>query len=202
MSAFGQIVTSRDVEQAVLSTLRGWLPVYLRWFEQQTGRSAGALPNPRSYRVVADPDERFPEEQLPAILVVSPGLAEPPSREGDGSWQATWTVGIGVIVSTATADTTREVAAVYTAAVRAAIVQRGALGGIADHTRWTDEMHDQIVTPDRARHIAAGYLTFDVAVRRVVELPRNLPAEPPEDLPGDPPEALTVEVTARRDPEP
>src|SRR5690606_7735445 len=79
-SIFGPIVTGADVERAALDTLKTWAPEYLAWVERATGREPGSLARPRSW-VNSTSIDRWPEEQLPSVLLLSTGLAEEPARD-------------------------------------------------------------------------------------------------------------------------
>lgn len=177
---FGRIVTAHDIEQAALSVLRTWAPYYLAEVDRQAGdQSTGQLPEPRSYQVWSERDS-WPEHQLPAVIVVSPGTTDPrPERDGTG-YRVRWALSVGAVVSASDQHHTRRLAAVYVAALRAVLIQRPALGGLAQGVDWLNE---EIVTEDEtARTIALGVADFVVDVPAVVD-----PSEGPAMPPGDPP---------------
>jgi hypothetical protein len=107
-SAIGPIVSGHDVEQATLAVLRRWMPTYLAEAERQTGRVVGSLPVIRGW-TVATTFDKWPEDQLPAIVLISPGLASPPDADGSGEYlsfddgrslaagQVTFTIEVGGI---------------------------------------------------------------------------------------------------------
>jgi hypothetical protein len=88
-SAFGPLVAASDMEDAVLAQLQAWLPDYLAEVERTHGLQVGSLPQPRSW-VLSSEVERFPEEQLPAVMLASPGLTDPPLADGTGVYTARW----------------------------------------------------------------------------------------------------------------
>src|SRR3954469_11008205 len=94
----GPIVTAHDVEQAALATLRKWASTYLGEAEDQHELTRGTLARPRSYTATNSFD-KWPEDQLPCVLLVSPGLAQPPNVEGNGRHRAQWALGVAAIIS-------------------------------------------------------------------------------------------------------
>jgi hypothetical protein len=140
-SAIGTIVTGRDVELAVLRFLKRWAGAYLAECERQRGFAPGALPRIRTW-TIANEFETWPEDQLPCLLLVSPGLAEAPMPDGAGVYRAKFTLGLAVIVSARTGDETAALAKLYCAAMRAAILQHQSLEGFATGVEWIDENYD------------------------------------------------------------
>src|SRR5262245_7939817 len=101
MTIFRRILTTHEVETRAIPGLTKWVPTYPAELERQTEREPGSLPVPRAWTTATSFD-KWPEDQLPAVLVISPGLLEPPNGEGDGSYRAKYSLGIGVITSART----------------------------------------------------------------------------------------------------
>lgn len=176
----GPIISNIDIQAAVRSLFSakvGLLPVpplpddrptltsmYLNEVGDQQDR--GDLPDFRSITTANDYD-KWPEDQLPAAIVISPGLAEEPARHGK-DWKARWALGIGVVVSAGTRSDTLDLVGAYAAAVRAMILQNSSLGGFADGTYWIGERYDEIDTDD-SRTLAGGQVLFVVDVAAVVD---------------------------------
>lgn len=193
MTVFGSLVSGDEIEEAVVATLQAWVPTYLRELERHFDLDPGALPAPRSYSTVSDRDPaRWPEDQIPAVVVMSPGLAGDPVRRGDGSYRLAWSVAIGVVVSASSQAATRKLARRYAAAVRLIVVQHPALGGIAAGVDFTDESYDDLAR-DRERSLAAGAVTFTVHVDGAAD-DSTAPAAPDPD-PDDWPAVETASVT-------
>jgi hypothetical protein len=197
---FGPIVTGHDVEEAVRDHLKEWSVTYLAEMERLTGRDPETLPKVRSWTIEPDePATKWPEDQFPAVVVVSPGLVEQPYVEGDGTVYATWTIGLAALTSARTEQATRELAKVYAAHLRAIMLQRPSIGGFASDTHWLDEDYN-ILPTDTRRSLAAGYLVFNVTAAQVLNVyggPTEPPDEPYED-PADWPTVDTTEVTAEK----
>ena len=173
---FGPIVDGSYIEDAILLHIKNWMPVYLREMELQRGFTQ-SLPEIRSFTTFSRID-RFDEQQLPGVLVFSPGLARQPTMEGDGTFTAIWNIGVGVFVSALNTNFTNRLAKVYAAAVRGIMVQKPDCGGIAFHTEWKDESYDDIFIPEDERTISTGVGFFEVAVDSVLNKrggPRTYP---------------------------
>jgi hypothetical protein len=200
MSLFGPLLPGSLIENAAIDTLKAWMPAYIAELERQAGRDARSLPMIKSW-VLRPEFEVWPEDlKTPAIVAVSPGLAEPPTKNGDGSYDAVWSLGVGVVTETATEASTRELARVYAAAIRGCILQRRSLGAgrIAD---WVDESYDEDIPAEKARTLACAMNVFTVQMDNVVlvgEGPRGDPPEDPYADPGDWPEVQTTHVEIER----
>jgi len=202
-TTIGPIVTGRDVELATLNFLRRWAGTYLAELERQKGYTPGSLPRPRSWTTAPD-FESWPEDQLPRVMLVSPGLVEVPLADGAGSYRAKFGLGLAVIVSAKTLEETAALAKLYCAALRAAIIQHQSLEGFAAGIEWLDENYDDLPFDD-TRSLGAGQAVFAVEIDGITRRyngPKT-PAEPPDPdyspLPEDP-YATDVQVTVQRVP--
>lgn len=180
-TVFGPIVTGADVRVAVRETVRLWSRDYLSEIARHSGRATGDLPSFRTYASALDM-EKFAEDQLPACIIVAPGLLDAPERKSK-QYRAQWGVGVGVVVSGQDRDNTFELCELYTAAVRALIVQHPSLGDFAEGVSWVGERYDELGTDD-LRTIAAGTVQLSVDVANVVDPTTGLTA--PQDPTGDP----------------
>ena len=185
MSIFGPIIDANQVEEAARNTLRDWFQTYLNEFALQRSIPLDRLPYPRSFILTGD-NEKEPEDQLPAIAIVSPGLADEPLQEGDGSFRSNWSLGVGIFISAIDRESTERVVRWYCAIIRAIMLQRQSLGGFSDGVRWLDEGYDELEFDDE-RTIGAGLVEFEVEVAGVVNK-RMGPAYPdppdPDEQPG------------------
>ncbi len=202
MNLLGPILTADHVEQAALDTLKAWMPTYLAEMERQTGRPAGSVPMVRSWSTL-NQFAHWTEDQLPGVILVSPGLAQHPTRRGDGSNWARWTLGVGIVVSARDQPTTNALAKLYAAAVRACLLQHPSLGGKSEGLGWTDERYTDVPS-DQARSVAGAQLIFWVEYKDVVndQMGPPFPAQPsptPLTDPGDGPvvRTHTTSVTPR-----
>lgn len=189
-SAIGKIVTGRDVELAALAVLKRWASTYLAEAEEATGRARGSLPRIRAWTTASE-FEKWPEDQLPAVLLISPGLAAPPRADGTGSYRASFALGIAAIVSTARMDETAALAKLYCATFRACLLQHQSLEGFAAGVTWADENYDDLPSIDD-RSLGAGQAIFAVEVDGISTRWNGppYPSEPPSPdtapIPDDP----------------
>jgi hypothetical protein len=187
---FGPIIDAGLLETWVRDTLEDWFPTYLQEIEVQRGMTRGKLPSPRAY-IVSETADREAADQLPAIVVISPGLAgHKPVGEGDGSVRAIWTIGVGAFVSADTRENTKKLVRIYCAATRAILLQHRGLGGVAPdynaaNVEWLDESFDDDFQFVDRQTISLGITSFEVEVAAVVNRQVG-PVTPPDPdvLPG------------------
>jgi hypothetical protein len=184
---FESIFVASELEQMVIDIVKKWMPTYIAELQFQIGWDGSNIPAPRRY-TTRTRVQKFAEDQLPTFIAVSPGLASPPVKEGNGSFRAWWTLGCAVICSAKDEDSTKALARFYAAAVRAILLQHSSLdsqriGGI----EWRDESYDDIDDDtDIARVIAAGTNYFRIEVTDIVTWgagPKNIAPPTPA---GDP----------------
>lgn len=186
-NVFGPIVTLRMVEQGIASFLRVWFLDYLDEIERREGYAPGEVERPRGIPIASD-FQKWPEDQVPCLLVLSAGLAGPPQRQGDGSYTTDWQVAIAPVVKDIDEDETRRLASTYTAAVRLAVMQHQGLEGLGRVLRWRDEVYDTGPLERRRTH-AVGRFVFDVQMdKTLVEFGPVVPANPPIDPDLPPPD--------------
>ena len=177
---YGRIITGATVERAALQTIRKYAPQYIRETCRQVGRDP--LPDPRGY-IVALTFDKWPEDQLPVVVVISPGWAGRPRRAGDGRALAPWSLAAG-IVSSATPERTRENAQLYLGAIRTLLVQQQALGGLAAGIDCLDEDYIPPFAFSRTRTLLAVQALFTVHVSDAF----TYGAGPPLETDGPPPD--------------
>ena len=196
---FGQIISANELETAVIDTLNSWFKTYARELEIQLDLPQDALPMPRSF-ITVDKIDRGNKDQLPSIVVVSPGLAgKAPKQEGDGTFTANFSVGVGIFVSGRDDVSTKNLVRWYASIVRAIMLQKQSLGGFTSGgVTWLDESYDDNFQVTDNLTVGAGELVFDISVVGVV----NRVGGPPYPIPPDPdtqpgsqwPTANTVEA--------
>ena len=162
-SIFGRIVTGADVEEAAMHTLKLWSSTYLAELERQHGLTAGDLPRVRSW-TTAPSFDKWPEDQLPAMVLVSIGLGGPPEKRRSSVYTARWLLSIAAVVSASTQQQSHRLAELYVAAHRALLLNRQSLDGFgADGTDWLEESYDDMPYDD-ARSLGWGIAHFTVQV--------------------------------------
>lgn len=159
---FDRVVSGADVESWVWYTLKRWFSTYLATVERQHSITAGTFARPRSFTTAPSLDD-WPEDQLPNLLVISPGMSEVPQRHGDGVYKARWNVTVACVVSARSEEESRHLASYYTAALRLLMLQRPSLDGAAQGVAWISERYDELAFDD-VRSLMAGTAEFLVDV--------------------------------------
>jgi hypothetical protein len=165
-SIFERLVTASDVEGWMTALLKRWAGTYLAEAERSHGYDVGSLARPRGY-VRTPTFDKWNEDQLPTVCVISPGTVGPPKRDGRGRYRARWAISVGVIVSASTLDATHELAELYVAAFRQLVLQRPSLDGHANGVTWAEERYDELPFDD-LRSLGVGQVAFEVEVENVV----------------------------------
>lgn len=211
MSVFGSIIPNDVIEDAVISTLRKWMPTYLSEVERQLGLEPPYYKRPEygAYTVRADFD-KFPEEMLPLVVVVSPGLTDdPPKRGRDKTYSGRFQINVTCIVSSTDQTSTRHAAMRYGAAATAALIQNQSLDhGIGDRVRgidWIGQRNREITSPEPADRTLWGIRqVFLVEVDDILSKgggPVDPDPQPDPTAPWpDPPTADTVTVDIEKEP--
>jgi hypothetical protein len=194
-SPFGPMLNFGSVERWILELAEKWFPTYLAESERQNSETAGTFASVRSF-ITANEWGRWPEERLPALLVVDTGLGEQPYRTGDGRWRARRLFGVSVIVSAPSRAEMRWAAGLYAAAFRQLVLQHQDLGHPEkiEGVDWIDERPAPI--KDDERNVGAQMMFFSVDVKDIADeggVPRGpqFPDEPPSN-PNTPPNDLPV----------
>jgi len=197
MTMFAPLVAVPQLETAAVDQLRAWLPAYVAEVERQMGLDARFIELPRSYQSASQQDV-LPEEQSPAILVVSPGTDGDPERindmtNPDAISYASW-FQLSVVAGVHSVDevSARALAGYYAAAIRGVMVQRPTIDGFTRGTVWSGE--EIYGNPDTARNRsrAACVVHFRTRVEGLVtpgagptqaDLPPDDPYAPWPDMP-------------------
>lgn len=177
---FGAIKIASDLEEAVVTTLRSWWPVYARELEIQHNITQDALPLPRSFLTAARV-EREAADQLPSIVVVSPGLSGTrPMREGDGTYRVYFMLGVGAFVAAKDRASTNNLLRTYIGIARTIMLQKSSMGGYVSALDWVDESYDDNLQFTDNQTIGAGQAIFEVLVDDVVSKYGGPIGEPPD----------------------
>jgi len=203
-SAFGPMVGGDDIEDYLQAVLERWYPSYLWEVERHTGTTPGTLPLPRAL-VRSSEIEKFPEDQVPALMLASPGLTDPPVADGGGYYTASWLVNLAVQVVAGPNRRALELARWYTLALRACVIQQQQDPGITTRLRnvrvdWRDERYDTLDSIDD-RTVCVGRVEVAVTTGEVLQrglgpLEPLIPPQPGPDpeSPGWPPAQTVIET--------
>lgn len=193
-------ITRGDVEQGVLSHVQMWLPYEIASLEREKGIAPKSIQLPKAWNVITR-FSRFPADRLPWIFVISSGIhaGKPPYRDGDGDVTAHWLIAVGAIVVAKDADSAKELAGYYGAAIRDVMMQKPSIGGIANATDWDDEAYNDLGRMEEA-NLAGVRLVFTIEVRGVFNVfdgyRGSTPPEDPYAIPAGPPimDSVIIEV--------
>lgn len=204
LDIFNRILDDSDVEDAVVATLQKWIDTYLTEVEDQHGETVGKYARPRSW-VLASEFEKMPEDALPAIVVVSAGLDERPSKEGRRAYRAPWLIGVAAVVSSKDHVSTRRMAYRYAAAIRATLLQKQSLDHALDDTvrgvTWVDGRSNELPS-DATRTVFTARQVFSIEVSDVVTAGGGpkLPDGHPYDAAPVVPDLAHVQITETKEP--
>ena len=184
MTIFGNLITGEIIENDVRNHLQKWLPTYLRQLATDRGLPRTALPLPKLWMNTTEFDTDFSADNTPAILIICTGISGTPVREGDGTYRAAWTVGVGVLASAGGNDSRRNSSALakrYAGAIKWAMLQYSSLGSpYVEGVDWEDEGYDDVPS-DQQSALASARLVFSVEYRDVIET--NAGPGAPDPLP-------------------
>lgn len=190
----GPLKGANYVEQVVQEHIEKWMSTYLRAVEPLYDYDKGSLEDFRS--IETSPEfERWPEEQIPGLLLVSPGMIQGSVKvEGNGAMRARFILGLGIVVSADTKENSNDLAKVYGIAAAALMVQKPSCGG---HFRGTDleDMSFDELGSDGYRTQASALVVFSVDVPEIINTDGG-PLEPSTEPPEESPKAEKVTVTA------
>jgi hypothetical protein len=217
---FGPLVSSWDVESAVLATLRTWLPTYLAEVERQHNLKAGSLERPpthESYHGGTTEAISWDQGHLPEVIVVVEPDGEPERSASVGVIQAyavqVWCVVMGDDGTELAdpEDAARQQAAHYGAAVQL-LEQKGTIAQVAgEQIQWTllsGAPRVECPEPD-IRNQQASVTTFKVWVAPIFAQRAGPTGPTPQESPGyesqeDPfaeaPDAKDGAVTVKAEP--
>jgi len=181
MSVLGPIMDASLPEQSLVNHLKDYLPIFLAAVDEERGFTPGFTSPPKAWEIVSQLDFSS-EPQYPSIFIVSPGAAEPPKREGNGTIRMTWEMNVAATVQGPDQAATEKLAKRYAAAILGAIMAKRSLGD--PNVRGTDYMGDSYddlpMGEKRTKQIA--FLRFQIEYDHVARsLMVNIPNDPPDD---------------------
>jgi hypothetical protein len=188
---FGSLAGGDQVDAALLAVLGQWMPTYLRAVCED--RKIDLLTAPKSITVASE-FARFPEAQLPAIVIVNGG-ATPSERAG--AYDGRWPVQVCVECSGGKQTETRRNAALYLIAARECLLRRRSLGAGFKSLDWTNESYVLRDVEDR-RSIAGASADFTLEREAVAQIgggPSTPDTEPYPDWSTVSATEITVEKT-------
>lgn len=205
-TVYGPILSGFEVEHAVAQTVRVWIRDYLAEVERQRQLQPGRLPPLRS--VVTSAEEvKYPEDQLPGLIVASPGTQARAGRmevNADGYYTGRWPVDATVVISARGNRQAGRLARLYTAAVATLLVQQ------LPDPRWSGLRNVRRVeligetypqpgaVSDRTQHRGTAQIVVEVEQVRNWAMGPEEPTDPPAG--AYLPDVELVDVTVIKEP--
>jgi hypothetical protein len=193
----GRIVGPYGLALSIKHGLQDFLVAYIAEVERQDGLEARTIPEPRSYAIGADIDEKRPEHALPSVWVLIPGLDGETTRRSKGFHDATFALAVGAYVTTTNAQDTKLLLDQYARAVRECVLREAPRiirdSGYGSATvNWTDETYGEgEIRQSRTLGVYVG--AFPLTVENVAQAGVSpFPAGPPADPYTPPPGLVTI----------
>ena len=212
-NVFGPVWTLGAIKRPLITHLRLWLPDYLREVERAEGmrpdgrggwveHEAGTVDLPKSWRRTNGDVRKWPEDQLPAVLIGLPGLTADGVRiDGRHHVHETHVLALSAMVGGRDYEATEWLSGVYVAALELLMIQQPNVAGLPiERLTYADKAHDVLPDSERSRTLVAGTATFTFELRDVADASAG-PIEPSEDPVPDPgafPEVEDTEIEIER----
>jgi hypothetical protein len=203
LNVYGVALSRGRIQRATTAHVRRGVPDYWRVAARQEGVQAdgatalevGTLQLPRSWRRTQGELDRWPEDQLPALIFGSPGLSdEGVRRDGEGKHEGTWVFSWTAVVSGRDDDVTGWLVGIYTLALRLLFLQQPLIEGLpVTKCSYADEAYDGLPFR-RSRSLMAGTVVFELGLKDLGSA-RGGPVDPAENPIPDPGPWPVVENT-------
>jgi len=190
----GPLVSTWDVEQAVIKTIKVWLNVYLAEVEEQRGLQRGSIgrpPTPESIHGGTEEAIAWKQDELPAVIVVVVPNGEPEVSASVGYVQAyevtVYCIGMGDegVQQTQPEDSARQQVAHFGAAVMA-LLQHGELQQELPQLQWvrmTSAPKPEVPETEKRREQACVTI-FSIWVAPIIEQQAGPTGLTPAESPG------------------
>lgn len=218
---YGPGVSWRDVRRWTIAGIGLWFPAYLRDAERHEGLTPGYCQLPVAFREDFPQETaaeavtevtKHPEQRLPLILVIIPGMAGAPERQGDRTFNAPWEIVLLGLVHGKTEADAELIASCYGLALCQMVIQQAGAWADLDQyegppmavesVEWAEPALDFIaIEATRRRSVVAARATFTVVFRNSAtsQGPQNPPPVDPSVDPGDWPEIIQTELQIDRE---
>lgn len=186
---FGVTVTPPMVERAVEATLKDWLDTYLRHMERVEGYKLRSLPSVRSWRAADTMEQRFAEQQIPAVQIMLTTETKLVTEASTG--HAVFGGTVDVLVESNQPEPVRRLASVYGWAIGLCLAQKSGLDGSVpiDGFGWANH-GTPALGKVQTRWLGLGSVDVAFAVKDAFN-PLAGPTEPADEPPNWP----TAETT-------
>lgn len=188
-SVFGPIGHPGELEDAVKERLRLWMPTYVKRFAEYSGNKLVA---PKSYST-ANEAVKFPERQLPAIVVVSAGQIGEAEQFGDGKMSADFSVGVFIAVQGKDDGSTRAIGMSYWWPILASLMQHRKVAENAVVLKQTGSEWTEIPVEQRRTRAGVEH-AFSVRLENFLNVGEGPSVPIPDETDEEYPEVASTEV--------
>lgn len=166
-SVFDNIFLPGTLTGETKNLLTKWFPSYLTGLEERLGLETGILAVPENY-TSRNQFTSIPGEELPKVVVISPGIIGTPQKAGSGIYRATWRLGVGLAIAAKEEEDAIFLAELYGATVLAIIIDHPSINGVSSRTVWIDEQFNDLPTGTEHNHLRSAAVWFACDVDNVV----------------------------------
>ena len=204
LASWGPLVTSSDVDDAILNLIQVWMATHLRRLKEERGVQ---LQQPREW-AIALTDAEMLDHPLPAVVSQTASLIAPTSQARESQqgaqggmgrfYGATWRSQVSVTVRGRDPRETRWTASLYEGVIRRLMVQHARETPL-DWIRYLGMSLDEVPGDQRqGRYLLRSTSVFQIRTNNIVD-PTAGPNEPDLDEYNDP-ISQTVDVQVEKDP--
>lgn len=160
-------VAQSAIEEPIKLLLQQYYPSFIKEIESQQSLPIGKISPPleRNY-TSRNKFDALAGDDIPKVVVISPGLIGTPKMSGNGQIRATWRLGIGVATAATDEETAKLHCDIYGAAARDIMLKLG--GGVLNgHVEWLDEQYVDLPISDQVMQYRAASIWFSVDIENV-----------------------------------
>lgn len=198
IDVFHKIFVAQNLEEGAKLVLQQYFGTFLREVESQQGLPVGEIKVPPNENYTSrNAYDDIPGEELPKIVIISPGLIGTPKMSGNGQYRAIWRLGIAVATAAQTEEEAKFHCDIYGAVIRDIMLKRGGKA-LKARVEWIDEVYSGLPLGNAVRRYRAASIWFSVDKENVATK-NGGPAAPDQD-PYSYPIASTVRVNLVKEP--
>lgn len=165
MTVFQDIISLDVPEDDLTEHLKLWLPTYLAEVAEQRGLERGVYPKPKFWATTpALTMATLEQVRYPAVLVVSSGAAQAPTRRGDGVYEATYVFGVACLTTGRGEQSSSQNARRYGAAIRTILMQKPGFADYVEGVNWIDERFTDYVNTEQEALSSATEI-FNITIK-------------------------------------
>jgi len=166
-SLYGPMFLPSTLTTAAEELLKEFFPMYLAEMELREGYLPGTLKVPKNYGQ-RNQYTGNPGEELPKVVVITPGIIGTPAKTGGNAFRATWRLGIGTLIAAETEEESFHLAGIYGTCVMAIVEHHQSIKGVSTDTNLLDYSLDDIPIEGQLQKFRAANLFFACEIDNMV----------------------------------